>query len=54
MRTIHDNIEEILNEPPKQFTKEEARAVLANLGVVDENGEVVEDFKDIFVKKSTL
>ena len=51
MRTMHDIIEKILSQPPRKYTKEEARAVLVHLGVVDENGEVTEGFKDIFVKK---
>ena len=42
----------LLEKIKKQNTKEEARASLIRLGIIDEDGNVTEKFKDIFVKRS--
>lgn len=51
---IHETnkiIDKILNAPIKKPTKEEAKEILKNCGILDENYNISEDYKDIFIKK---
>lgn len=47
-------IEDILNSPPKVWTKAEAREMLVRLGVLDEDGNIRPPWQDVFVKKSDI
>lgn len=50
--SMRTTIEDILNSPPKVWTKEEAREMLVHLGVLDEDGNIRPQWQDVFVKKS--
>lgn len=43
--------DELLEKIKKQNSKEEARASLIRLGIIDEDGNITDDFKGIVVKK---
>lgn len=43
--------DELLGKIKKQNSKEEARASLIRLGIIDEDGNITDDFKGIVVKK---
>ena len=49
--SMRTTIEDILNSPPKVWTKAEAREVLVHLGVLDEDGNIRPQWQDIFVRK---
>ena len=51
MRTT---IEDILNSPPKVWTKAEARKMLVRLGVLDDDGNIKPQWQDVFVRKSDM
>ena len=44
-------IDDILNTPRKEPTREEAMAALQACGVMTKEGEIADAFKNIFVKK---
>lgn len=44
-------IDKYIHEPIKILSKEEARERLTKLGILDENGEVVPEWKDLIIKK---
>lgn len=44
-------IDEFLKKPLKPRTKEESRATLRSLGIIDENDEITPAFQGIFVAK---
>ena len=49
--SMRTTIEDILNSPPKVWTKEEAREVLVRLGVLDEDGNIRPPWQEIFERK---
>lgn len=46
----YDKIEKIIRAKPATYTPEEALAILQQVGIIDENGEVTNDYKNIIVK----
>lgn len=46
-------MENIIREPIKNYTKDEAREILQRIWVLDENGEITEVYKPYFKKKNT-
>ena len=51
MLKANKTIDKILNTPIKNPTKEEAKEVLKNCGIFDENYNLTEAYKDIFISK---
>ena len=47
MNEIYEIIEKVLSSENKPLTKEE----LQNLGILDENGEIAEAYKNILIKR---
>lgn len=43
-------ISKIINTPVKTPSKSEAKELLINCGILDDNGEISKDYKDIFVE----
>ena len=50
MNTVSKIIEKIINTPIERPTKEQAKEILRNCGILDENYNIAEDYKDIIVK----
>ena len=48
---LYDKIQEVIDSPVKNFTKEEARKILREYNIIDDNGEIMERFKGIIVRK---
>lgn len=44
-------LEKYINTPIKNFSREEAFKNLARLGILDENGEIKSEWRDLIVKK---
>lgn len=44
-------LEKYINTPIKNFSREEASKNLARLGILDENGEIKSEWRDLIVKK---
>jgi len=51
-REFNRRIDEIINAPIKKPTKEEARASLRSLGIIDENDDITPAFQGILFKKA--
>ena len=51
MDAVSKAIEKIINAPVETPTKAQAREILRNCGILDENYNIAEDYKDIIVKK---
>ena len=45
------DIDMFLTEPIKQYTKNEAIALLVSYGVITADGEIAEEYKDIVIKE---
>ena len=45
-------IDKILSEPPRQYTKEEAKKNLIACGILTKDGNIAERYRDIIVKKA--
>lgn len=44
-------VDDILNSLPKNYTREEAKKRLMNIGVMDENENLIPPYDEIFIKK---
>lgn len=53
MSEVFAVMDKIIREPIKKYSKEEALSILKEIGILDENDEVVEAYKDFFEKKDT-
>ena len=51
MDTVSKSIEKIISTPVETPTKEHAKEILRNCGILDENYNIAEDYKDIIVEK---
>jgi len=57
MRSISEQLsakkwlEEYINTPIKNFSREEAIKNLTRLGILDENGEIKSEWQDLIIKK---
>ena len=52
--SMRTTIEDILNSPPKVWTKAEAQEVLVRLGVLNDDGNIKPQWQDVFVRKSDI
>ncbi len=48
---VQDAIQAVLERPRRNFTKEEAVDRLKEIGILDENGEIVPEYRGILVKR---
>ena len=44
-------VDDILSQPPKHYTHEEAKECLMSIGVMDENENLIPPYDKIFVKR---
>ena len=51
MKTISKAIEKIISTPVETPTKEQAKEILRNCGILDEDYNIAEAYKDIIVEK---
>ena len=51
MSTVSNVIEKIIITPVETPTKEQAKEILRSCGVLDENYNIAEDYRDIIVEK---
>ncbi len=51
MTSMYDAIQQVLDSPPKKYTKEEAQAMLRKYGVLNADNSVTEEYSHIFVRK---
>lgn len=49
----YKKIQSVINSKPKKYTKEEARKILLEFGVIDEDDNITQPFKGIIKKKSS-
>lgn len=47
-----NRLDNVINSPQQQYTKEEAEEILKKLRILDENGKLKEEFKNIFIKEN--
>ena len=52
--SLADLIKSTLDNPPKEYTVFEAQETLRNCGILDENNNIAEAYKDIIVKAEGL
>lgn len=52
--SLADLIKSTLDNPPKEYTVDEAQKTLRNCGILDENNNITEAYKDIIVKTEGL
>jgi len=50
METYSDKINKIINSPSPTLKKREARKILRLCGVLDNNNQIVDEYKDIIVR----
>lgn len=44
---MKNSLDNVINSPQQQYTKEEAEELLKKLRILDKNGKLKEEFKDI-------